>query len=69
MISARLRVEPLAAIQPGESFAQTWDRCAQAFGDVYYQRGYLAACALKGSGFEDVANLRGGFAQARLNGL
>jgi rhodanese-related sulfurtransferase len=33
------------------------------------QRGYLAACALKGSGFEDVANLRGGFAQARLNGL
>ncbi len=33
------------------------------------QRGYLAACALKGSGFEDVANLRGGFALARLNGL
>jgi NADPH-dependent 2,4-dienoyl-CoA reductase/sulfur reductase-like enzyme/rhodanese-related sulfurtransferase len=33
------------------------------------QRGYLAACALKGNGFEDVANLRGGFAQARLNGL
>jgi NADPH-dependent 2,4-dienoyl-CoA reductase/sulfur reductase-like enzyme/rhodanese-related sulfurtransferase len=33
------------------------------------QRGYLAACALKGSGFEDVVNLRGGFAQARLNGL
>jgi len=33
------------------------------------QRGYLAACALKGSGFEDVANLRGGFAQARLNGF
>jgi NADPH-dependent 2,4-dienoyl-CoA reductase/sulfur reductase-like enzyme/rhodanese-related sulfurtransferase len=33
------------------------------------QRGYLAACALKGSGFEDVANLRGGLAQARLNGL
>jgi rhodanese-related sulfurtransferase len=28
------------------------------------QRGYLAACALKGSGFEEVANLRGGFAQA-----
>jgi len=33
------------------------------------QRGYLAACALKGSGFEDVVNLRGGFAQARLNGF
>jgi rhodanese-related sulfurtransferase len=33
------------------------------------QRGYLAACALKGSGFTDVANLRGGLAQARLNGL
>jgi NADPH-dependent 2,4-dienoyl-CoA reductase/sulfur reductase-like enzyme/rhodanese-related sulfurtransferase len=33
------------------------------------QRGYLAACALKGSGFENVANLRGGFAHARLNGL
>ena len=33
------------------------------------QRGYLAACALKGSGFEDVVNLRGGIAQARLNGL
>ena len=33
------------------------------------QRGYLAACALKGSGFDDVANLRGGLAQARLNGL
>lgn len=33
------------------------------------QRGYLAACALKGSGFEHVANLRGGFAQARLNGF
>jgi NADPH-dependent 2,4-dienoyl-CoA reductase/sulfur reductase-like enzyme/rhodanese-related sulfurtransferase len=33
------------------------------------QRGYLAACALKGSGFEDVANLRGGLAQARLNGM
>lgn len=33
------------------------------------QRGYLAACALKGSGFTDVANLRGGFAQARLNGF
>jgi rhodanese-related sulfurtransferase len=33
------------------------------------QRGYLAACALKGCGFEDVANLRGGFAQARLNGF
>ncbi len=33
------------------------------------QRGYLAACALHGLGFEDVANLRGGFLQARLNGL
>jgi NADPH-dependent 2,4-dienoyl-CoA reductase/sulfur reductase-like enzyme/rhodanese-related sulfurtransferase len=33
------------------------------------QRGYLAACTLKGSGFEDVANLRGGFAQATLNGF
>ena len=32
------------------------------------QRGYLAACALAGSGFENVANLRGGLAQARLNG-
>lgn len=33
------------------------------------QRGYLAARALRGSGFEDVANLRGGFLQARLNGF
>jgi len=33
------------------------------------QRGYLAACALQGSGFEDVVNLRGGFAQAKLNGF
>lgn len=33
------------------------------------QRGYLAACALSGSGFEDVANLRGGFLQAKLNGI
>ncbi len=30
------------------------------------QRGYLAACALHGRGFEDVANLRGGFLQAEL---
>ena len=30
------------------------------------QRGYLAACALHGHGFEDVANLRGGFLQLRL---
>jgi rhodanese-related sulfurtransferase len=30
------------------------------------QRGYLAACALNGRGFEDVANLRGGFLQAEL---
>jgi rhodanese-related sulfurtransferase len=33
------------------------------------QRGYLAACALQGSGFEDVANLRGGFTQAKLHGF
>ena len=32
------------------------------------QRGYLAACALNGRGFENVANLRGGFLHARLNG-
>ncbi len=30
------------------------------------QRGYLATCALHGRGFEDVANLRGGFLQAKL---
>ena len=30
------------------------------------QRGYLAACALHGRGFENVANLRGGFLQAKL---
>lgn len=33
------------------------------------QRGYLAACALHGNGFGDVTNLRGGFLQAKLNGL
>jgi NADPH-dependent 2,4-dienoyl-CoA reductase/sulfur reductase-like enzyme/rhodanese-related sulfurtransferase len=33
------------------------------------QRGYLAACALSGHGFDDVANLRGGYLQAKLNGL
>src|SRR6185369_3923773 len=33
------------------------------------QRGYLAACALHGRGREDVSNLRGGFLQAKLNGL
>jgi len=33
------------------------------------QRGYLAACALHGQGFDDVANLRGGFLQAKLNRL
>jgi rhodanese-related sulfurtransferase len=33
------------------------------------QRGYLAACLLRGRGFEQVANLRGGFLQARWNGL
>ena len=32
-------------------------------------RGYLAACALHGYGFENVANLRGGFLQAKLNGV
>lgn len=31
------------------------------------QRGYLAACLLHGHGFEEVANLRGGYLQARLN--
>lgn len=31
------------------------------------QRGYLAACLLHGRGFDDVANLRGGYLQARLN--
>lgn len=31
------------------------------------QRGYLAACVLHGRGFENVANLRGGFLQAKLN--
>ncbi len=30
------------------------------------QRGYLAACALHGHGFEDVANMRGGYLQAKL---
>ena len=33
------------------------------------QRGYLAACVLKGYGFENVVNLRGGFAQAQLHGF
>jgi rhodanese-related sulfurtransferase len=33
------------------------------------QRGYLATRTLKGNGFEDVLNLRGGFTQARLNGF
>ncbi|MBI5817865.1 MAG: FAD-dependent oxidoreductase [Verrucomicrobia bacterium] len=32
-------------------------------------RGYLAACALHGSGFENVSNLRGGFLHAKLNNL
>ena len=31
------------------------------------QRGYLAACTLRGRGFDDVANLRGGYLQASLN--
>lgn len=30
------------------------------------QRGYLAACALAGNGFDNVANLRGGYLQYRL---
>lgn len=33
------------------------------------QRGYLATCLLQGHGFREVANLRGGFLQAQLNGL
>ncbi|GDY22693.1 hypothetical protein LBMAG56_40400 [Verrucomicrobiota bacterium] len=33
------------------------------------QRGYLATCLLRGHGFERVANLRGGYMQAQLNGL
>jgi len=32
------------------------------------QRGYLAACALNGRGFQYVSNLRGGYLQAKLNG-
>ena len=33
------------------------------------QRGYLATCLLRGHGFENTANLRGGYLQARLNGI
>jgi NADPH-dependent 2,4-dienoyl-CoA reductase/sulfur reductase-like enzyme/rhodanese-related sulfurtransferase len=33
------------------------------------QRGYLAACALKAYGWENVTNLRGGFVQAKLLGF
>ena len=33
------------------------------------QRGYLATCLLRGHGFENTANLRGGFLQGKLNGL
>jgi NADPH-dependent 2,4-dienoyl-CoA reductase/sulfur reductase-like enzyme/rhodanese-related sulfurtransferase len=33
------------------------------------QRGYLAACLLRGRGFENTANLRGGYSQAKLNRL
>lgn len=33
------------------------------------QRGYLAACALHGRGYEEVLNLRGGYLQAKLNGF
>jgi rhodanese-related sulfurtransferase len=39
---------------------------------VYCQkghRGYLATCLLKGHGFDKVANLRGGYLQAQLNGI
>lgn len=33
------------------------------------QRGYLATCTLMGLGLKNVSNLRGGFLQARLNGI
>ena len=33
------------------------------------QRGYLAVCLLRGHGFMHIANLRGGYLQAQLNGL
>jgi len=33
------------------------------------QRGYLATCLLHGHGFDKAANLRGGFLQAKLNGI
>ena len=33
------------------------------------QRGYLATCLLRGRGFENTSNLRGGYLQAQLNGL
>ena len=33
------------------------------------QRGYLATCLLRGRGFEKTANLRGGYLQAKLNGI
>lgn len=33
------------------------------------QRGYLATCLLRGRGFKRTANLRGGYLQAKLNGL
>ena len=33
------------------------------------QRGYLATSLMRGHGFENTANLRGGFLQARLNGI
>jgi rhodanese-related sulfurtransferase len=33
------------------------------------QRGYLATCLLRGRGFEKTANLRGGYFQAKLNGI
>ena len=33
------------------------------------QRGYLATCLLRGHGFEKTTNLRGGYLQAKLNGL
>ena len=33
------------------------------------QRGYLATCLLRGRGFEKAVNLRGGYLQAKLNGI
>ena len=33
---------------------------------IYRQKGHLAACSLLGRGFEDAANLRGGFLHFKL---